>query len=85
LRVSHSLNIAGRCEGLVGETADGNLLVKPGLGATTVSRDGRCSTIAVRAVSVSAALVGQKETPGVILRGFVVELTRALDVRGTGN
>jgi hypothetical protein len=37
--------------------------VKPGLGASRVSRDGRCSTIAGRA--------GQNETPGVILRGLV--------------
>ncbi len=39
-------NLRRRGEGLVGETADGNLLVKPGLGASRVSRDGRCSTIA---------------------------------------
>ena len=58
-------NLRRRGEGLVGEAADGNLLVKPGLGATRVSRDGRCSTIAGR--------VGQNETPGVVLRGFVVE------------
>ena len=58
-------NLRRRGEGLVGETADGNLLVKPGLGASRVSRDGRCSTI--------AGPVGQNETPGVILRGFVVE------------
>ena len=55
-------NLRRRGEGLVGEAADGNLLVKPGLGATRVSRDERCSTIAGRA--------GQKQTPGVILRGF---------------
>jgi hypothetical protein len=58
-------NLRRRGEGLVGETADGNLLVKPGLGASRVSADGRCSTIAGR--------YGQNETPGVILRGFVVE------------
>jgi hypothetical protein len=42
-------NLRRRGEGLVGETADGNLLVKPGLGASRVSADGRCSTIAVEA------------------------------------
>jgi hypothetical protein len=66
-------NLRRRGEGLVGETADGNLLVKPGLGATRVSRDGRCSTIAVRAGLSQRHLVGQNETPGVILRGLVVE------------
>jgi hypothetical protein len=60
-------NLRRRGEGLVGETADGNLLVKPGLGAYRVSADRRCSTIAGRG--------GQNETPGVILRGFVVEQT----------
>jgi hypothetical protein len=58
-------NLRRRGEGLVGETADGDLLVKPGLGATSVSRDRLRSTIAGR--------VWQNETPGVILRGFVVE------------
>jgi hypothetical protein len=66
-------NLRRRGEGLVGETADGNLLVKPGLGATRVSADGRCSTIAAGAGLVQRRLVGQNETPGVILRGFVVE------------
>ena len=54
-------NLRRRGEGLVGEAADGNLLVKPGLGATRVSRDERCSTIAGRA--------GQKQTPGAISPG----------------
>ena len=58
-------NLRRRREGLVGETADGNLLVKPGLGASRVSRDGLCSTI--------AGGPAKNETPGVILRGFVVE------------
>ncbi|MDT5251881.1 MAG: hypothetical protein QOH07_825, partial [Mycobacterium sp.] len=67
-------NLRRRGEGLVGETADGNLLVKPGLGASRVSADGHCSTIAVRAgVSVKPSPVGQNKTPGVILRGFVSE------------
>ena len=54
-------NLRRRGEGLVGETADGNLLVKPGLGATSVSRDRCCSTIAGQA--------GQNETPGVASGG----------------
>src|SRR5690349_8748740 len=41
-------NLRRRGEGLVGETADGNLLVKPGLGATSVSSQVRSSTIAGR-------------------------------------
>ena len=44
-------NLRRRGEGLVGETADGNLLVKPGLGASRVSRDGRYSTIVAGAGS----------------------------------
>jgi hypothetical protein len=44
-------NLGRRCERLVGETADGGLLLKPGLGASRVSADGRCSTIAARAES----------------------------------
>ncbi len=36
-------NLRRRGEGLVGETADGNLLVKPGLGATSVSRYSRAA------------------------------------------
>ncbi len=48
-------NLRRRGEGLVGETADGNLLVKPGLGAISVSRDRRRSTI--------AGQVGQNEPP----------------------
>jgi hypothetical protein len=64
-------NLRRRGEGLVGETADGNLLVKPGLGASRVSADGRCSTIVGRR--------SRNETPGVILRGFVA--VRELDRR----
>jgi hypothetical protein len=48
-------NLRRRGEGLVGETADGNLLVKPGLGASRVSADGGCGTIAVEAGSGSAS------------------------------